>query len=168
MQEPHHLSFIRQTYDLAYQSAQNGFDPFAAILVKDNEVVFSSMDRCILDIDPTAHAEVAVIRGYCQAHRVISLEGFTLYANVEPCIMCSGAIHWARLSTLVFGVSQKRLQEVSGGHPKPSCHDLINIGKERTQVIGPILEEEGMAILKAFPFQSKKKRLEEHLKNKDS
>ena len=82
--------------------------------------------------------------------------------------MCSGAIHWARLYTLAFGVSQKRLQEVIDGYPKPSCYDLINIVKERTQVIGPILEEEGMAILKAFSFQSKKIRLEEHLKNKDS
>jgi len=72
--------------------------------------------------------------------------------------MCSGAIHWAKLSKVVFGVRQAALQEVSKGHPKPSCKDLINIGNNDIEIIGPVLEEEGLAILKKYPFSSKKSK----------
>ena len=153
-----HEFFIRQTYTLAYASAQAGFDPFAALLVKDGEIKASSSDACIRYSDPTAHAELSLISEYCRAKKVISLEAYTLYANVEPCVMCSGAIHWSRVSTVVFGVCQTSLQGLSRGKPKPSCHELINIGKKKTMIIGPLLEQEGLDVLQAFPFLSKKER----------
>ncbi|MEL6655944.1 MAG: nucleoside deaminase [Bacteroidota bacterium] len=150
--------FIKQTYALALQSAENGFDPFAAILVKDEKEVASTTDHCILNADPTAHAELHLIRTFCQEQQLISLEGYTLYCNVEPCIMCSGAIHWARLSRVVYGVNQSTLKKVSAGKPKPNCRELINSGGSEIEVVGPILEEEGLAVLRAHPFRSKKER----------
>lgn len=150
--------FIRQTYALARQSAQQGFDPFAALLVQDGEVVASSSDHCIIDADPTAHAELHLIRTYCKQEKRISLEGLTLYCNVEPCVMCSGAIHWARLDRVVYGVGQPGLKKVSKGKPKPDCRHLINTGGSNIEVVGPVLPEEGLAVLSAFPFKSKKER----------
>ena len=150
--------FIRQVNELAIQSAEKGFDPFAAILVKEGQVVAHSLDQCIQQSDPTAHAELALISTFCRANQLISLEGYTLYCNVEPCVMCSGAIHWARLSRVVFGVRQQKLQKVSQGKPKPDCDQLINIGRQKTEVIGPVLEEEGFQVLLKYPFQSKKDR----------
>ncbi len=158
MSEDLHVPFIRVVNHLAWESAEAGMDPFAAILVKDGEIVASSKDKCIIYSDPTAHAELVVISEYCRSSKLISLEGVSLYCNTEPCVMCSGAIHWSRLSTVVFSVSQKGLQQFSKGKPKPSCEPMINIGGKKTVVIGPVLEEEGLKVFESFPFLSKKER----------
>jgi len=150
--------YMSYVYELADSAIQQDLDPFAAILVKDDVIVAESLDLCILNSDPTAHAELSVISAYCREHKLISLEGYTLYCNVEPCVMCSGAIHWAKLSRVVYGVSQKTLQSVSGGKEKPSCDDIINMGGAEIEIIGPILEEKGLHILQSKPFLSKKQR----------
>ncbi|MEO0339900.1 MAG: nucleoside deaminase, partial [Bacteroidota bacterium] len=150
--------FIRQCIDLAWQSAENGFDPFAALLIKDGEVVAKSADQCIRYSDPTAHAELSLISEYCRAQKCIDLAGFTLVANVEPCLMCCGAIHWAKIERVVFSVPQSSLQKKSKGRPKPSSHQLLNLGGRKVEVIGPILEEEGQKVLQAFPWKSKVER----------
>lgn len=150
--------FIRQTYTIALHSAKNGFDPFGALLVKGGKVVATSIDKCIQYSDPTAHAELVLISEYCRKNQLISLEGYTIYCNVEPCIMCSGAIHWSRISKVVFGVRQAILQSVSKGELKPDCEALINVGNKKIEIVGPVLQAEGEKILKAYPFQSKKEK----------
>ena len=149
---------MQRVYALAWQNAERGLDPFAAVLVKDGQIVAESADRCVLESDPTAHAELALIRSFCQQQQLISLKGYSMFCNVEPCVMCSGAIHWAKLDRLVYGVGQKDLQSVSGGKPKPSCRALINIGGKAMEIDGPVLPEVGLRVLQAFPFQSKKAR----------
>ncbi len=160
--------FIRQVNSIALQAAQSGFDPFGAILVKNGEIVASSIDKCIQYADPTAHAELILISEFCRANQVISLEGYTIYCNVEPCVMCSGAIHWAKISRVVFGISQASLQTVSKGKLKPSCESLINVGNKKIEIVGPILAEEGQKVLVAYPFQSKKQKHEEYQNRKNN
>ncbi len=154
--------FIRRVNELARASAQNGFAPFAGILVYKDEIVAQTKDKCIQYSDPTAHAELILISEYCRENNLISLEGHTLYCNVEPCVMCSGAIHWSRISRLVFGVRQVALQTVSKGKQKPACADLINTGKQAIEIIGPVLEQEGIQLLQQYPFSSKKEKHEKH------
>lgn len=149
--------FMGAVYKIALQCAKNGFGPFGAILVQDEKIVASSIDKSIQYSDPTAHAELILISEFCKKNKLISLEEYSLYCNVEPCIMCSGAIHWSRISKVGFGVSQESLQAVSKGKRKPSCRQLINAGHEKIEIIGPILEEEGQKILNSYPFKSKKK-----------
>lgn len=150
--------YIRLTHQLARESAKKGFDAFGALLVLDDEIKATSIDKCIAYSDPTAHAELVLISEYCRENKLIDLEGYTLYTHVEPCVMCSGAIHWAKISRVVFSVSQEMLQGVSGGKKKPTCEELINTGNKKTEIIGPILAEEGMRVFRDFPFQSKKER----------
>ena len=113
--------YIREVNKLAYQSAQRGNDPFAALLVKDDTIVASTMDFSVEKSDPTAHAELDLIRNFCQEKNIFSLEGYTLYSSSEPCVMCSGAIHWAKIKHVVFSVSQQKLNGASNGKRKPSC-----------------------------------------------
>lgn len=153
-----HIKYIRKTYELARQSAKQGLDPFGAILVHQDEIVYSTQDRCIQYADPTAHAELVAISEYCRKHLLITLEGYTLYCNVEPCVMCSGAIHWSRISTVVYGINQSALQKVSHGIQKPDCRSMINIGNHKIEIIGPLMPEEGMEVLYEFPFRSKNDR----------
>lgn len=151
-------TWMRRTFQLATLSAEAGFDPFGAVLVREGSLVAETRDRCIDYSDPTAHAELVLISEFCRQRRLISLEGYALYCNVEPCIMCSGAIHWARLDRVVFGVAQYQLQGVSGGNQKPSCPELINPGKQKIVVDGPLLDAEGLEVLHRYPFRSKKDR----------
>ena len=104
--------FIKIVYDLARESAKNGNDPFSAILVHKNEICHTSFDISVKSSNPTLHAELNVISEYCSSNKIFSLDGYSLYCNVEPCIMCSGAIHWSRISKVVYGISQMNLQKI--------------------------------------------------------
>jgi tRNA(Arg) A34 adenosine deaminase TadA len=150
--------FIKMVYDLAKDSAKNNGDPFAAILVFDNKICHKSFDISVKSSNPTLHAELNVISEYCSINKIFSLDGYTLYCNVEPCIMCSGAIHWSRISKIVYGISQKSLQNISKGKQKPNCEDLINTGSKKVEIIGPLLEEEGLKIFNEFPLMKKEER----------
>ncbi len=160
-------TFIRMVNEIATQSAESGFDPFAAILVRKGEIVATSIDQCIQYSDPTAHAELILISEFCRSNHVISLEEYSLYCNVEPCVMCSGAIHWSKISKVVFGVRQSMLQSVSGGKLKPGSEALINSGHKKIEIIGPVLEEEGLQVLHMSPFQSKKERHAKYYRKKE-
>jgi len=151
--------FLRQAIDLAQNARQNGEFPFGAILVVDKQIVHQSADRCMSSTDPTAHAELLLISEYCRAQRTLDLNGYTLYSCVEPCVMCSGAIKWARVSRVVFSVSQPMLQQLNGGRPKPSCADVINTGGRPIIVDGPLLPDEGLVVFAGFDFKPKRERL---------
>ncbi len=158
--------FLRIAIRLAQQARDAGEDPFGAVLVRGGAVVFQAHDRSIELCDPTAHVELQIIREYCQAQHTMSLEGYTLYCSAEPCLMCAGAIHWARISRVVFSVSQAMLQQISGGKPKPSAASLINTGNRTVDVIGPVLPKEGLAVFKDYTFVSKTQRVKERLLGK--
>lgn len=149
---------IREVIKLAREAVAAGEDPFAALLVKDGQIVAKSIDQSIQRSDPTAHAERQVISDYCQQNQLISLEAYTLYSFVEPCIMCAGAIKWAKISRLVFCLAQHQLQQFSGGKVKPACEPLINSGNRQIPILGSVLAEEGLALFRSHRFTSKKEK----------
>jgi tRNA(Arg) A34 adenosine deaminase TadA len=67
--------------------------------------------------------------------------------------MCAGAIHWARLSRLVFSVSQAMIQERSGGRPKLACAAILH--PPQIEIVGPLLPEEGLAVFDGYSFTPK-------------
>ena len=151
--------FVREAIALAMAARNLGEYPFGAVLVLDGQVVHQAHDRCISLNDPTAHAELLILSEYCRKHQAINLNGLTLYSSTEPCVMCAGAIKWARVSRVVFSVSQAMLQELSGGKPKPSCASIINTGGRTVEIVGPLLPEEGLKVLEGFDFKAKRNRL---------
>jgi tRNA(Arg) A34 adenosine deaminase TadA len=150
--------FLRQAIALAHRTRQQGADPFGAVLVLDGTAVHQAWDRSVECSDPTFHAELGVISEYCRAQRFFSLDGYTLYSSTEPCAMCAGAIHWARISRVVFSVSQAMLQEISGGRPKAGCESIINLGRRKVEILGPLLPEEGLAVFDDYLFVPKAAR----------
>jgi tRNA(Arg) A34 adenosine deaminase TadA len=145
--------FLRQAIALAYQARAEGADPFGALLVRDGTVVGQTIDRSVATSDPTFHAELSLISEYCRAHQVFSLAGFSLYASTEPCPMCAGAIHGARISRLVYSVSQAMLQTRSGGRPKLACTAILH--PPQIEIVGPLLPEEGLAVFDGYTFTPK-------------
>ncbi|MEL6593475.1 MAG: nucleoside deaminase [Bacteroidota bacterium] len=152
--------FMQRAIDLAWQSAEAGFDPFGCVLVAEGEIRYESPDRCIQYADPTAHAELVAIREHCQQTKQIDLRGYTLYCNVEPCLMCCGAIHWAKIERVVFALGQAQLQQKSGGTPKPSAENLLNLGGRKVTIESGLLAEEAIKVFERFPFRSKRERFE--------
>jgi len=144
--------FLRLAIALAHQARERGAHPFGAVLVLDGLVVHQVYDRSADVSDPTFHAELSLISEYCRAQRLMSLDGYTLYASTEPCPMCAGAIHWARLSRVVFSVSQTMLQALSGGSPKPSAASIVNSARWQIEVAGPLIPEEGLAVFEGYSF----------------
>lgn len=151
--------FLRRAIALALMAREHGCDPFGAVLVKDGTILYEGYDHCVEMSDPTYHAELSVISNYCRSERVFSLHGCTLYCSAEPCPMCIGAIHWSRISRVVFSVSQQMLHEWSGGTLKPSHAQIAEFGFLRTEFVGPLLPEEG---LKAFDGLPKVSKIERH------
>lgn len=106
--------FIEYAIDLAIENAKdvNG-GPFGAVIVKDNKIVATGVNLVTTNGDPTAHAEVMVIRNACKALETIDLSDCEIYASCEPCPMCLGAIYWARLKAIYFAAD--RLEAADAG-----------------------------------------------------
>ena len=105
--------------------------------------------------DPTAHAERILISAYCAANKHLHLRGYELYCFIEPCLMCCGAIHWAKLSRIVYALSQAHLKSLSGGQPKPTVRDLLPAGGRPLDIVGPVWEEAALDIAAGYNWQAK-------------
>lgn len=95
---------------LAYDEALRGLSlkhggPFGALIVKDGQIIAQGHNEVLLHKDPSAHAEIVVIRQACAALNTVDLSGCTLYATAEPCPMCKGAIQWSRIKNVLFSGS---------------------------------------------------------------
>lgn len=99
--------FMKRAIDLSEQNVQNGGGPFAAVIVKDGEIVAEGANRVTADLDPTAHAEVCAIRRACKKLNTFNLSDCVIYTSCEPCPMCLGAIYWAHLSKIFYANSRE-------------------------------------------------------------
>ena len=101
--------FIQQAIALAVENVRTGRGgPFAALVVKEGEVIATGTNSVTSSNDPTAHAEIMAIRNACRQLGSFQLDGCTLYASCEPCPMCLGAIYWARPKRLVFAADKQQ------------------------------------------------------------
>ena len=94
---------MARAIELSIESVQSGRGgPFAAVIVKDHQIIAEASNRVTATKDPTAHAEVLAIREACRKLGDFELKGCEIYTSCEPCPMCFGAIYWARLSRIYF------------------------------------------------------------------
>ena len=140
------VRFMREALEEAKRAADAGEVPVGAVLVKDGKVVARGGNRTIRDRDPTAHAEVLVLR---EAARLLDnhrLEGLSLYVTLEPCPMCAGAIAEARLERLVFGADDPKKGAAGGAF---SLFDVPGVN-HRPWVTTGVLKAESERMLKDF------------------
>ncbi len=96
--------FMRKAIELSIENVRSGKGgPFAALVVKDGEIISTGTNLVTTSFDPTAHAEVVAIRQACRELSRFQLSGCEIYTSCEPCPMCLGAIYWARPSKVYFG-----------------------------------------------------------------
>jgi tRNA(Arg) A34 adenosine deaminase TadA len=144
--------FLRRSFDVARRAVTHGNHPFGAILVDQNRNVLIEAENSYMPAhDGTAHAERLLATQACTSLSPDILGNATLYSSAEPCAMCAGAIYWAGIGRLVYGLSEHRLRAVTGNHPEnPTldlpCRKVFASGQRSTEVIGPMLEDEAEAV----------------------
>ncbi len=104
---PNHEDIMRHAIRLSIENIDRGGGPFAAIIARDGEIVATGVNTVTQDNDPTAHAEVNVIRAATRELQRFHLGDCVLYTTCGPCPMCLGAVYWAGLQELYFGNSRE-------------------------------------------------------------
>ena len=138
--------YMRMALEEAQKAGQNGEVPVGAILVKGDQVLARDHNRCIEHHDPTAHAEILVLRKGGEASGNYRLNETVMYVTAEPCPMCASAMVHGRVSKLVFGALEPKF-----GAIESKFQFLKDSGlNHRVEVEGGILERECGEVLKAF------------------
>lgn len=144
--------FLRYSFDVARRSMSNGNHPFGAILVDRNRKILLETENGYMPArDSTAHAERVLATEACRTIGTNHLAEATIYSSTEPCAMCAGAIYWAGIGRLVYGLSEQRLRSITGNHAEnPTldlpCRAVFASGQRPTEVVGPLLEDEAAAL----------------------
>jgi tRNA(adenine34) deaminase len=140
------LHFMQLALEEARISAEAGEVPIGAVLVCEGKVLARAGNRTIRDNDPTAHAEIVVIRESARILGNYRLADAVLYVTLEPCAMCSGAIVQARISRLVYGADDPK------GGAFRSCFKVLTSPRlnHRVDVTYGVLEQEAASLLQAF------------------
>ena len=143
---------LRRAFAVAERAQQKGSHPFGAILVgPDGDVLMEAENGYLPDGDMTAHAERLLATAASKAYELDELFECTMYATAEPCAMCAGAIYWAGIGRVVYGLSEARLKTITGNHEEnPTldlpCRTVFAAGQRKVEVVGPLLEDEAAAM----------------------
>lgn len=139
-------AWMRRALSRAREAADADEVPVGAVLVAPDGTAFENYNRTREESDPTAHAEMLVLRAAARHQGDWRLEDHTLYVTLEPCAMCAGAIVISRIPRLVFGAPD----------PKAGmCGSLENLVQDprlnhRVELVGGVLAEECGELLRDF------------------
>ncbi|HVK31626.1 MAG TPA: nucleoside deaminase [Burkholderiaceae bacterium] len=139
------LQHLRRASTVARAAMADGHHPFGAILVDtDDQTVLLEQGN----VDTVEHAESLLARRAAREFAPERLWGCTLVTTVEPCAMCAGTQYWAHIGRLVYGMSERRLLDLTGNHAEnPTldlpCREVFARGQKAIEVLGPVAAAEG-------------------------
>ncbi len=140
----------RRWMTVALKEAERAYDegevPIGAVVVHAGEVVGRGHNMVERLQDPTAHAEIIAITAACETLDTKVLRGCTLYATIEPCPMCAGALVWARVDRLVFGAFDDKAGAAATLFNIPQDHRL----NHQMEVVSGLESEQAAALMQAF------------------
>lgn len=147
--------FMRKAIALSIENVKNGGGPFGAVIVKDNEIIATGVNRVTANHDPTAHAEVSAIRAACEKLQTFDLSGCEIYTSCEPCPMCLGAIYWAHLDKIYYGNNKHDAADI--GFDDSFIYDELALTPEnRHKASETILRNEAIEAFKLWESKSDK------------
>ena len=148
--------YMEKAIELSKAAVEHGNEPFGAVLVKNDEIVFTNENQIYTKHDPTFHAEFGLIRDFCAASGITDLHEYTLYSSCEPCFMCSGAMVWVKLGRLVYGAGNTDLENILGNKGCECSEMVFENSFWKPQVTAGVLREKSMDILASY-FKAHKK-----------
>ena len=156
LSEADDIAFLRRAFEVARRARRHGNHPFGALLVdRDSRVLVEAENGFLPDRDRTGHAERLLATQAGKTFDAPTLAASTLYSSAEPCAMCAGAIYWAGIGRVVYGLGERRLEQITGDHAEnPTldlpCRAVFAAGQRPTEVVGPLLEDEAAALHEDF------------------
>ena len=144
--------WMRQALAAARDAQQRGEVPIGTCIVVGDRVLAVAGNRTRTDNDPTAHAEMVVLRAAAKESGNFRLSEAVVYSTIEPCVMCAGALIQARVRRLVYGAHDERAGAVVS-HFGVCDTDFLN---HRIEVSAGVLEEECRELMQEF-FQTRRK-----------
>ncbi len=144
--DPNDEFFLRAAIAEAIRAQAAGEVPVGAVLVRDNQILATGANRVIRDSDPTAHAEIVVLRAAGRVLANYRLLDCALYVTLEPCAMCASAILHARLRRLVYAASDPKAG-ACGSVLEVLNHPRLN---HRVEVTSGLLADECSTLLTSF------------------
>ena len=122
---------MREAIRLSIENVKNGGGPFGAVIVKDDKIIATGVNRVTANHDPTAHAEVSAIREACRQLGTFDLSGCEIYTSCEPCPMCLGAIYWAHIDKIYYG--NNKTDAAAIGFDDSFIYDELALPREKRQ-----------------------------------
>jgi len=144
-------TYLRQAIAWSCTARARGNRPFGAVVVSEQgDLLAEGYCNTTETGDCTGHAETNAVRQLSPRFAREMLARATLYSSAEPCVMCAGAIFWAGIGRVVFGIDAVRLREFRGDRPEQrdaelSCRDVFAASHHPIECIGPALIEEASA-----------------------
>jgi tRNA(adenine34) deaminase len=147
-----HEHFMRLAFQQALAAAEIDEVPVGALIVRGQQIIGAAHNLCQQLRDPTAHAEMIAITQAAEAVGDWRLEDCILYATLEPCPMCAGAILQARIPMVVFGAADPK------GGAVVSLYNLLDDDRlnHKSEIVTGVMGKQCGAILTEF-FQNKRK-----------
>ena len=142
--------FMQKAIELSEAAVAHGNEPFGAVLVKDDEIVYTNENQIYTGNDPTFHAETGLIRRFNAATGITDLREYTLYSSCEPCFMCSGAMVWVKLGRLVYGAGNTDLEEILGNEGCNCSRIVFDNSFWAPEVTSGVLKEQALEVLRDY------------------
>lgn len=142
-----HESFIRECHALAISAGKKGNHPFGAVLVHDGHIIMTAENTVNTDNDNMRHAEYNLVINSRRAFSQEVLTRSVLYTSTAPCLLCTATILLAAIPKIVYSVSYEMFAKlVPNKYGYISCEEIIKRIGNKTEVVGPILEQEGLRV----------------------
>ncbi len=147
-----HERFMRRVIELATQTSlkDKAGGPFAAVIVKDGEIVGEGGDRVVAENDPTWHGEVAAIRDACKKLGTFHLDGADMYTAGECCALCYSAAYWARVGRIYYAATYADARQYGDFDDDVLSHDLKRPYSERDLPCEQVLRDEMVEVWKQY------------------
>ena len=151
------LEFLRLSIEVAERAKAKGNHPFGAVLVHESGEILATGENSFLTDRGPGHAETNLARLAAREFDSDKLAASTLYTSVEPCSMCSGTIYWANIGAVVFGMTERRLLDLTSGHAENQtqdlpCRTIFASGQRKVEVRGPFVELEAALVAQHSSF----------------
>lgn len=151
MQRQKHIALLERCVEISQNARNHGNTPFGALLADSKGNILLEQENIeITEQICTGHAETSLAAKASKLYSKEFLWQCKLYTTAEPCAMCTGAIYWGNIGTIVYALTEKRLLELTGDNEQNPTFDLpaqqiIDRGQKLIQIIGPFPEVEEKA-----------------------
>lgn len=144
-----HDAHVQRAIELGRESAERGDNPYGTVLVREDRVVMEAHNAVVTDDDLAAHPELTLARRAVRELTPEERAKTVMYTSTEPCPMCAGGVYHAGLGGVVYSVSAERSREFGTDLVLPSS-EVFARGSREVPVLGPVREEEGVALRREF------------------